>query len=130
MNKADQKGLRVDFVAVHYYRAHPSPGDAKGAAAQMKRFLQEIHDRTKRPLWVTEWNNGANWTSPPDPNDRQQRDAIEEMVKMMDETPFVERYALFNWVEPSRELVRKDGSLTPAGQIYRDRRSPIAFKQP
>lgn len=130
IDKADRAGLRVDFVAVHYYRSHPNPGDAKGAASQLKNFLQGIHDRTKRPLWVTEWNNGANWTSTPDPNERQQRDAIEAMIEMMDETPFVERYALFNWVEPVRELVRKDGSLTPAGEAYRDNTAPAFFQQP
>ncbi len=130
MDKADRAGLRVDFVAVHYYRSHSNPGDAKGAANQMKSFLQDIHNRTKRPLWVTEWNNGASWTKTPDPNERQQRDAIEEMIEMMDETPFVERYALYNWVEPVRELVRKNGDLTPAGQIYRDNESPIFFQQP
>jgi len=130
MDKADRQGLRVDFVAVHYYRGHGNPGDAKGAANQMKAFLQRVHDRTRRPLWVTEWNNGANWSQEPDPNERQQRDAIREMIEMLDETPFVERYALYNWVEPVRELVRKDGSLTPAGQVYRDQRSPVFFRQP
>lgn len=130
MDKADRDGLRVDFVAVHYYRAVADPGDEKAAAGQLRDFLQRIHDRVKRPLWVTEWNNGANWTNAPDPNDRQQQAAVEAMIEMMDETPFVERYALYNWVEPSRELVRKDGSLSPAGEAYRDRDSPVFFVQP
>lgn len=130
MEKANKEGLRVDFVAVHYYRAHNNPGDAEGAARKMKAFLQKIHNRTKRPLWVTEWNNGANWTKEPDPNAKQQSAAVKEMIRMLDETPFVERYALFNWVEPIRELVRKDGSLTPAGEVYRDQVSPVFFRQP
>lgn len=129
MEKADAGNLRVDFVAVHYYRATADPGDAKGAADQLYRFLKGIHDRTKRPLWVTEWNNGANWTTPPDPNDKQQKAAIAAMIKMMDETPFVERYAVYNWVEACRELSRKDGSLTPAGEVYRDKKSPLSYVQ-
>lgn len=52
------------------------------------------------------------------------------MIEMMEETPFVERYALFNWVEGCRELVRKDGSLTPAGEVYRDRKSTFSYRQP
>ena len=127
MDKADAAGLRVDFVAVHYYRAFPNPGDAKGAAQQFHDFLKGIHERTKRPLWVTEWNNGANWTSAPDPNDKQQRDAIREMIEMLDKAPFVERYALYNWVEEVREIKRKDGSLTPAGEVYRDQVSPVGY---
>jgi hypothetical protein len=129
MDKADAAKLRVDFVAVHYYRAHPDPGDAKGAAKQFHDFLKGVHERTKRPLWVTEWNNGANWTTAPDPNEKQQRDTIAAMIEMLDEAPFVERYALYNWVEPVRELKRKDGSLTPAGEVYRDQLSPLAYTQ-
>ena len=129
IDKADAAGLRVDFVPVHYYRATNDPGDAKGAADQFYQFLKGIHDRVKRPIWITEWNNGANWTSAPDPNEKQQKAAIAAMIKMLDETPFVERYAPFNWVEDARQLVRKDGSLTPAGEVYRDRKSPLSYVQ-
>ena len=129
MGKADAAKLRVDFVAVHYYRAIADPGDAKGAADQFYRFLKDIHDRVKRPIWVTEWNNGANWTTAPDPNEKQQKAAIAAMIKMLDETPFVERYAIYNWVEDCRMLSRKDGSLTPAGEVYRDKKSPVSYVQ-
>lgn len=130
MRKADEKKLRVDFVAVHYYRATNDPGDAKGAADQLERFLEDVHKRTKRPLWVTEWNHGANWTKPADPNPRQQRAAIEAMLERMDELPYVERYALYNWVEDARRVEQNDGSLTPAGEAYRDQSSPLSFTQP
>ena len=130
MDKADAAGLRVDFVPVHYYRAVNDPGNAKEAAEQFRRFLTEIHNRVKRPLWVTEWNNGANWTKAPDPDPAQQKNAVREMTKMLDETEFVERYAIYNWVEESREVSRKDGSLTPAGEVYRELESPLSFIQP
>lgn len=130
MERADKEGLRVDFVAVHYYRSTPNPNDEKAAAERMYRFLKQIHDRVQRPLWVTEWNNGAGWTKDPDPNPKQQADAVAAMIEMMEETPFVERYALFNWVEGCRELVRKDGTLTPAGEVYRDRKSTFSYRQP
>ncbi len=77
MDKADAAGLRVDFVPVHYYRAVNDPKDAKGAAEQFRQFLKGVHDRVKRPLWVTEWNNGANWTKAPDPSEAQQKEAID-----------------------------------------------------
>ena len=130
MDKADRAGLRVDFVAVHYYRGIGNPGDEQAAASQFLGFLQGIHNRVKRPIWITEWNNGANWTSTPDPSDREQKAAIEAMIKMLDETPWVERYAPYNWVEPCRELVREDNSLSPAGEIYRDHDSPVFYVQP
>ncbi len=130
IDEADKRDLRVDFVAVHYYRAVPDPGDGRAAAAQFHGFLEQIHDRTRRPVWVTEWNNGANWTPHRDPTAAEQKRAIEAMIRMLDETPFVERYALYNWVEDGRMLVRKDGSLTPAGEAWRDHRAPVAFAQP
>lgn len=128
IDKADAAKLRVDFIAVHYYRAVP-PGDARAAAEQFRRFLNGIHERTKRPIWVTEWNNGANWTNAGDPGEREQKDAIEAMLKMLDETPFVERYAIYNWVEDCRAMTKKDGSLTPAGEIYRDNKAPVGYQQ-
>lgn len=129
IDRADAEGLRVDFVAVHYYRGVQNPRDARGAAAQLERFLRQIHDRVKRPLWVTEWNNGANWTPTPKPNPAQQEAAIRAMVRMMDKAPFVERYALYNWVENERMLVASDGSLTPAGTWFRDHQAPTAYRQ-
>ncbi len=129
MKKADATGLRVDFVPVHYYRSVGNPDDAKGAAAQFHRFLEQIHERVKRPLWVTEWNNGANWTKDPVPTAKQQKAAVAAMTEMLDETPFVERYAFYNWVGDTRALVAKDGSLTPAGEAYRDESPPVAYEQ-
>ncbi|MES2658812.1 MAG: glycosyl hydrolase [Verrucomicrobiota bacterium] len=130
MDRADAAKLRVDFVPVHYYRAVNDPGDAEAAASQFHQFLKGIHDRVKRPLWVTEWNNGANWTKAPDPDEKQQKDAIEAMIRMLDETPFVERYAIYNWVEAVRHVRNDDGKLTPAGVVYRDKVSPVSFVQP
>ena len=52
----------------------------------------------QRPLWVTEFNNGANWTSGPDPTFAQQAATVGKMVEMLDNALFVERYAIYNWV--------------------------------
>jgi Glycosyl hydrolase catalytic core len=73
------------------------------------------YDQVKRPLWVTEWNNGANWTGCGDPTAAQQQAAVAAMIDMLDNTPFVERYAAYNWVEDVRRLVWDDGSTTTAG---------------
>lgn len=127
IDQADAAGLRVDFVAVHYYWCY-NPADPDGAANQFYNFLKAVYDRTKRPVWVTEWNNGANWTTCGDPTFEQQRAAIAKMIEMLDNTPFVERYALYNWVEDCRALVT-NSVLTPAGEVYRDKISPIGYVQ-
>jgi autotransporter-associated beta strand protein len=127
IDEADAAGLRVDFVPVHYYRCR-NPADPAGAATQFYDFLKGVYDRTKRPLWVTEWNNGANWTGCGDPTYPQQQAVIAAMIDMLDETPFVERYALYNWVEDVRAVVT-NSVLTPAGVTYRDKVSPLAYVQ-
>jgi autotransporter-associated beta strand protein len=128
IDQADAAGLRVDFVPVHYYRCR-TPSDAAGAASQMYDFLKGIHDRTGRPIWITEWNNGANWTGCGDPTFTQQAAAVQEMMDMLDSTPFVERYALYNWVEDVRRVKWDDGSLTTAGVVYRDKVSSLSHRQ-
>jgi autotransporter-associated beta strand protein len=128
IQQADAAGLRVDFVPVHYYWCF-SPSDPAGAANQMYGFLKATYDTVKRPLWVTEWNNGANWTGCGDPTAAQQQAAVAAMVAMLDSTPFVERYALYNWVEDVRRVKWDDGSLTAAGGTYRDESSPPGYVQ-
>ncbi len=128
IQQADAAGLRVDFVPVHYYWCY-NPADPNGAANQMYGFLKATYDTVKRPLWVTEWNNGANWTTCGDPTASQQQAAVAAMVAMLDSTPFVERYALYNWVEDVRRVKWDDGSLTAAGVTYRDEASPMGYVQ-
>jgi hypothetical protein len=126
--RADAAHLRVDFVAVHYYRAVSNARNGSAAAAQLYNFLHEIHERTGRPIWVTEWNNGANWTGHK-PTYAQEKAAVKAMMEMLDKTPFVERYAIYNWVEDVRNVQRADGTLTPAGEVYRDDVSPLSYTQ-
>lgn len=128
IQQADAANLRVDFTAVHYYRCF-NPADPAGAANQMYNVLKAIYDNTKRPIWVTEWNNGANWTGCADPTFEQQRQCIEAMMDMLDNTPWVERYALFSWVEEVRQTHYNSGGLTPMGAAYRDRQSPVGYLQ-
>jgi hypothetical protein len=129
MTQANAEKKRVDFIAVHYYRCFGNAADATGAANQFYNFLKGIYDTHKKPIWITEWNNGANWTTCADPTATQQQATIAAMLKMLDETPFVERYAIYNWVEDSRRVSWDDGSLTAAGNTYRDHISPIAYSQ-
>ncbi len=127
ITQADAAGLRVDFVALHYYWCY-NPADPQGAANQFYNFLKSTYDNVRRPLWVTEWNNGANWTSCADPTFEQQAACISAMIDMLDNTPFVERYAIYSWVEECRQ-VTTNGVLTPAGIVYRDKQSPVGYMQ-
>ncbi len=128
MSQADAADLRVDFVAVHYYWCY-NPADPAGAANQMYDYLLDVYHHTHKPIWITEWNNGANWTGCGDPTHAQQAACISAMVDMLDNTPWVERYAPYNWVEDARRLEWNDGYPTDAGLVYRDQPSPIGYRQ-
>ncbi len=130
MNRANNAGHRVDYVPVHYYRSYANNNDPQGAANQMYNFLKGIHDMARRPIWVTEFNNGANWTdNAHDPNTTQNRNVIQAMIQMMDNTPWIERYAIYSRVEWFRQTHYDDGGITPMGQMYRDHNAPMAYLQ-
>jgi len=130
VQQADAAGLRVDFVAIHYYWSH-DPTDPAGCASQMYSFLLDIWNNAQRPIWITEWNNGANWTDSqwPVPTFAQQQACIAAMTQMLETTPFVERYALYNWVEDGRSLVTSSNTVTPAGTTYSNLVSSIGYTQ-
>ncbi|MDQ3814570.1 MAG: glycoside hydrolase family protein [Armatimonadota bacterium] len=119
MDKADARQYRVDYVAVHFYRCGNS-------ADQLYNWLRGIHERTGRPIWITEWNNGANWTSCPDPTPEQNARVIGSWLDMFERTPWIERYSVYNWVEDVRAMTL-GGEITPAGKVYRDHPSRVAY---
>jgi autotransporter-associated beta strand protein len=119
LDEAEALNYRVDFVAVHFYRGGQT-------ASQLYDWLRAIHVRTGKPLWVTEWNNGANWTCCAPSSYEQQSTIIKSFVEKMDEAPFIERYAIYNWLNGNREMI-VNGALTAAGVVYRDHLSPVGF---
>jgi hypothetical protein len=121
MDKAIAANLRVDFIAIHNYQANHT-------ATSLYNWLKDVYDRYNLPIWITEFNNGANWT-PPDPSYAQNATAIGSFIDMFDNTPWIERYSIYSRVGTTREMTYADGSLTPAGQIYHDNASPIGYFQ-
>ncbi len=122
IDKADALNYRVDYVAFHFYRCGYT-------ATQLHDLLWGIHVRTHRPVWVTEFNNGANWTTCAVPTLDQNAQVIGDFINMMDQAPFVERYAIYNWVGDTRAMVDASNALTPAGVVYLNEVSPNAYLQ-
>ncbi len=122
--KCDALNYRVDFVAIHAYWGGLTP-------QQWYSQLKSIYDRVKRPLWITEWNNGANWTTESWPADQQaqfekQYNDMKGILQVLDTTSFVERYAIYDWVENKRAMVLAD-TLTRAGKYYAANKSDLAY---
>lgn len=54
---ADSLNYRVDFVATHMYWNSQDPANL---TSKINSLCQKEYGG--RPMWITEWNNGANWT--------------------------------------------------------------------
>ena len=130
MDSCKAKNYRVDYVAVHAYWGGKSP-------INWYNDLKYIHDKTGRPIWITEWNNGANWTTEGWPdnarplllttaNAAKQLSDLKGILQVLDTASFIERYSIYNWVEDARNMVLK-GVLTPAGKYYSDDNSVMAY---
>ena len=130
MDSCKAHNYRVDYVAIHSYWGGKSP-------QSWYNDLKYISQRTGRPLWITEWNNGANWTSEWWPtsdhslsaaNAAKQLADIKAILNVLDTASFVERYSIYNWVQDCRAMVLAD-TLTPAGKYYADNKSVMAFNR-
>ena len=129
MSQANNLGYRVDFIPIHWYKCGQTP-------SQLLSYLTSVYQTTGRPIWLTEFNYGANWcdnpnatppTLPPTPS--QEASEVSQFLSVLENAPFVERYSIFNWVTTNRAMVLDDGTLTPAGVIYVNQQSAMAYTQ-
>ena len=162
MDEARARNYRVDYVAVHAYWGGPGgaqnvvDGDGNVDIDKWYEKLKGIHDRTGLPIWITEWNNGANWTHGNEPwpgdsagNAQKARADLEKIIKLFDETPWIERYSIYNWVGDETAIVigqsDSDGDglmdnngkytaggpynqkLSYAGEFYAANNAPMAY---
>ncbi len=119
------KNYRLDAVAIHFYRGCQTP-------QSFYDFLKYIHDNTGLPVWITEWNNGCNWSSSNciPTSYEQQAAVIKDWVDMLEAATFVERYSIWPGCTQYQQFYMNDGTgwvLTPAGEIYRDKKSKLAY---
>lgn len=122
VDQCDALGYRLDFVAWHFYRA--------GYTAEgLYNTLKAVHERTGRPLWITEWNNGCNWTYNGNvPTIEENGEVIKAFTAMMDTASFIERYFVWNGCNEELRMTNSaTGELYPAGIAYRDQVSTISF---
>lgn len=130
IDKCDELNYRVDFAAIHDY--------GEGTALAFYNKCKAVHDRTGRPIWVTEFSSGGTWTRST-PTYPEISTRITEIMEKYDTAGIIERYAIFNF----DEIVNQYGGVqnravfatpaipnytfTPLGVAYRDNVSPMAF---
>lgn len=126
IDEIDARGWRCDFVCVHAYWY----SDWDNWQSQLKA----IHERTGRPIWITEMNYGANWTGWPgsntngnDANYAIHKQHFAPIIDGLESTGYIERYAAYNAVQDCRRVWLGGDKLTPSGEYYANKNSGLAF---
>jgi hypothetical protein len=120
MTGAQQKGYRVDFIALHWYGGDFS---TPNAVAQLRSYLQAVYDRYHKPIWLTEFalidfsGGGTRY-----PTDDQQAAFVTSATRMLDGLPWLQRYAWFGLpaddTKPSSGLFHSGPVETAAGRAF------------
>ncbi|MGC9419033.1 MAG: glycosyl hydrolase [Rhodovulum sp.] len=117
MAEVERRGLRVDFMAVHYYT---TDGDVEA----FRRWLTQVNREYRRPIWVTEFAY-IDWNRPGAASYARNAAFAEGAMKMMERLPFVERYAWFAanpypWKGRTPKINLVDNNLRPTlvGRAY------------
>jgi hypothetical protein len=119
MSGAKQKGYRVDFITLHWYGSDFSAA----AVGQFLGYVDAVHKRYGKPIWVTEFGLMNFSGSPKYPSATQLVTFIKGATKGMQSRSYVERYAWFGLpaVGDSVDfgLYRDASTPTEAGKAYR-----------
>lgn len=110
--------MTVDFIPIHcYYGTY-------GGRAAAKSFLEEVVDAAwatyHKPIWITEF--GISGWAYDDEYNGQVKEFLEEVIKGLDNRPFIERYAWFpadiDGPDGASALWNKKGELTELGEVW------------
>jgi Glycosyl hydrolase catalytic core len=106
MKEAKRLKLRIDFIAMHWYRSRD--------AGDFEIFLKGLAREHRLPIWLTEFNG---WSG----TEKENYGFLKSALKFLEKEKTIERYAYF---EPGKgkehSLLAADGSLTRMGELYRD----------
>ncbi|MEZ0164715.1 glycosyl hydrolase [Kineococcus sp. LSe6-4] len=124
MRGAADRGLRVDFIALHYYPDFTDPHAVDGLVTMVEDVWRTWH----RPVWITEigaidvsaWGLGPLHTAP---SDALADSFMQRAAQALESSAAVERYAWFvaDSQDPScrwTTLYGADGNLSVHGATY------------
>lgn len=125
MDLCRKYNYRIDFIATHRYRMD--------SGWDYDWFVNWVYDQYHVPVWITEWNYGAEWNGfldGPGQGPAFFRDQIAGIVPILEANPHLERQAFFNVLGDANRMMtnRHEGMrLMPAGEWYRDYKSPTSY---
>jgi hypothetical protein len=91
MSGAAAAHYRVNFITLHWYGQDFNTSDA---VSQLQSYIASVWDRYHKPIWLTEF---ALWRFNPTafPSPRQQAAFVTAATAMLEQLPYVWRYAWF-----------------------------------
>jgi RNA polymerase sigma factor (sigma-70 family) len=118
MTGIKDRGYRVDFITLHWYGGDFGPD----AANQLKRYVTNVYNRYKLPIWLTEYalmrfDNGTVY-----PSTDQQVAFVNSSTSMLQGLSFVERYSwflLYTSKSGDTGLYSNGSTPTQVGAAYR-----------
>nr|WP_230416539.1 glycoside hydrolase family protein [Micromonospora tarapacensis] len=119
MTGARERGHRVDFITLHWYG-----GDftTTNAVNQLKQYIQAVHRRYGKPIWLTEFAlirfDGGE---PRFPTETQQAAFLTAATTMLAGLPYVQRYAWFGLPASDQDrsgLFRTGSQATAVGRAF------------
>lgn len=118
MQGAQARGLRVDFIPLHWYGGDFTPA----ATGQFIDYLERVHQRYNKPIWVTEYALiDFSQGTPRYPNEFAQADFLKRSQQAMSDLGYVERsawFALNTETSPTGLFYR--GSPNASGNAFRE----------
>ncbi|MDI5978635.1 glycoside hydrolase family protein [Amycolatopsis magusensis] len=117
MSGAAARGLRVDFIPLHWYGSDFSAA----AVDHLRGYLQNVHNRYGKPIWLTEYALiDFTQSTPRYPSQDQQVAFVKNSSAMLQSLSFVERYSWFTLSTTTAPTGLYDGATANAsGQAYR-----------
>lgn len=119
MTAAEQRDLRVDAVALHWYGGDWRP---RRAVEQLTDYLDAVHERYGKPIWLTEVALMRFGDGPRVPPGRVQARFVKLMSRALGERDWVSRWAWFGLpadaTRASSGLYRPGARPTKVGRAY------------
>ena len=124
----DDNKSRCDFAVTHAYWDIGSR-DANTYARFVTDQCWTVWNNTKRPVWLTEMELGASWNNyaAAITSYDVSRTYLQVLLQGLEECDYIERYAIYSFDYWRNKMFKDDGSITPAGEVYRDHRSTFAY---
>ncbi|WP_030486459.1 sigma-70 family RNA polymerase sigma factor [Micromonospora chokoriensis] len=119
MTGAQARGYRVDFITLHWFGADFTTATA---VAQLRQYLQAVHQRYHKPIWLTEFalirfdGGGSQF-----PSQAQQAAFLTAATAMLGQLSYLQRYAWFGLpaTEKDRSGLFSDGAeATLVGRAF------------